>query len=98
MSDGKISGDPAKEAHGISKVMFQAKAQDCGVADFSAVLWNVEGRRVELPLESKAMRDYLARMKRAREEAIQEACGDCRVPHLWIKGVQSLRQFSVRGP
>ncbi len=44
------------------------------------------------------MRDYLARMKRrAVKKLYKKRAEIAEFPHLWIKGVQSLRQFSVRG-
>ncbi len=45
------------------------------------------------------MRDYLARMQRRAVKTIyKKRCEIAEFPHLWIKGVQKLRQFSVRGP
>ena len=53
---------------------------------------------MELPVESKAMREYLARMRRsAMKKLYKKRAEIAEFPHMWIKGVQNLRQFSVRG-
>ena len=89
-----------KKHHGIPKVMFQAKAADCARCQFLRQCCGHRGgpRRVELPVESKAMREYLARMKRsAMKKLYKKRAEIAEFPHMWIKGVQNLRQFSVRG-
>jgi transposase len=89
-----------KKHHGIQKVVFQAQAQDCASCQFRAQCCGNGGgpRRVEVPVESKPMRDYLARMKRrAVKKLYQKRCEIAEFPHLWIKGVQRFRRFSVRG-
>jgi transposase len=89
-----------KKHHGIQKVVFEAQAQDCQSCRFRAQCCGNRGgpRRVEVPVESKAMRDYLARMKRrAVKKLYKKRCEIAEFPHLWIKGVQQLRRFSVRG-
>ena len=49
-------------------------------------------------VESKAMRAYLARMKRRAVHALyKKRCEIAEFPHLWTKGVQQFRRFSVRG-
>jgi transposase len=86
--------------HGIVKTIFQARAKDCQSCQFRKPCCGYRGgpRRVELAVESKAMRDYLARMKRrAVKELYKKRSEIAEFPHLWIKGVQKLRQFAVRG-
>jgi transposase len=89
-----------KKHHGVIKTIFEAQAKDCKSCQFLKKCCGHRGgpRRVELTLESKAMRDYLARMKRrAVKKLYKKRCEIAEFPHLWIKGVQKLRQFSVRG-
>ncbi len=89
-----------KKHHGILKVMFQAKARDCERCQYRVQCCGkrVGPRRVEVPKESKPMRDYLARMKRrAVKKLYKKRAEIAEFPNLWIKGVQQLRRFSVRG-
>ncbi len=55
-----------KKHHGVVKTIFQAQAKDCKSCQFlkQCCGYRAGPRRVELPVESKAMSDYLARMKR----------------------------------
>ena len=60
----------------------------------SSVVVVVVGRVVE----TKAMREYLARMKQRAVKALyKKRCEIAEFPHLWVKGVKQLRRFSVRG-
>ncbi len=89
-----------KKHHGVVKTIFQAQAKDCKSCQFlkQCCGYRAGPRRVELPVESKAMSDYLARMKRRAVKTLyRKRCEIAEFPHLWIKGVQKLRQFSVRG-
>ncbi len=89
-----------KKHHGIIQVMDQAAARDCQSCRFRQQCCGHRGgpRRVEVPLESKALRGYLARMKRrAVKKLYKKRCEIAEFPPLWIKGVQKLRQFSVPG-
>lgn len=89
-----------KKHHGVIQTIFQAQAKDCKSCQFRKPCCGYRGgpRRVELAVESKAMSDYLARMKRrAVKRLYRKRCEIAEFPHLWIKGVQRLRQFSVRG-
>jgi transposase len=89
-----------KKHHGIVKTIFAAQAKDCRSCQFLAQCCGQRGgpRHVEVALESKAMREYLARLKRrAVKKLYKKRCEIAEFPHLWIKGVQKLGQFSVRG-
>jgi transposase len=89
-----------KKHHGMVKTIFEAQAKDCKSCQFLKECCGHRGgpRRVELPVESKAMRDYLARMKRRSVKTLYKKRKEiAEFPHLWIKAVQKLRQFSVRG-
>lgn len=89
-----------KKHHGVIRTIFQAQAKDCKSCQFLKPCCGYRGgpRRVELSVESKAMSDYLARMKRRAVKTLyRKRCEIAEFPHLWIKGVQRLRQFSVRG-
>ncbi len=99
--DGKtlvVMGE--KKHHGIVKTIFEAQAKDCKGCQFRKQCCGHRGgpRRLELPVESKAMRAYLARMKRRTVKTLyKKRCEIAEFPHLWMKGMQKLRQFSVRG-
>lgn len=89
-----------KKHHGVPKMMFEAAASDCRQCQHLAKCCGHRGgpRRVEITVESPAMLAYLARMKRkAVKKLYQKRCEVAEFPHLWLKGVQKLRQFSVRG-
>ena len=89
-----------KKHHGIVKTIFEAQAGDCKSCRFLKECCGQRGgpRRVTVPVESRAMRDYLARMKRRAVKTLYKKRKEvAEFPHLWIKGVRKLRQFSVRG-
>ena len=49
-------------------------------------------------MESQAMKEYLARMKRpAVRKLYRTRCEIAEFPHLWMKAVKKWRRFSVRG-
>ena len=89
-----------KVHHGMRQNVFQAQARDCSRCPWLRQCCGQRGgpRRIEVPIESKAMRDYLARMKRrAVKKLYKKRAEVAEFPNLWIKGVQQLRRFSVRG-
>jgi len=86
--------------HGQQKVVFQAKASDCGRCRWRQRCCGHRGgpRQVERTRESQAMREYLARMKRRAVRALYKKRSEiAEFPHLWTKGIQQLNRFSVRG-
>jgi transposase len=88
-----------KTHHGVRKDVFQASLRDCGKCPERGQCCPRGGaRRVERTVESKAMRRYLARMKRrTTRELYRQRSEVAEFPHLWAKGVKKWRRFSVRG-
>jgi len=86
--------------HGLREAVFQARAADCRRCCWRRQCCGKRSgpRRVARVVESKAMRAYLARMKRRAVQALyRKRCEIAEFPHLWTKGVQQFRRFSVRG-
>jgi len=86
--------------HGVAQKVFEAAARDCGRCQWRTQCCGKRAgpRRVALPVESAAMRQYLKRMqRRATKKLYQRRAEIAEFPHLWTKGVQQLRRFSVRG-
>jgi transposase len=86
--------------HGLPKDVFAASEDDCGVCRFrqSCCGKRAGPRRVERVVESAAMRQYLARMKKPATQALYKKRSEiAEFPHLWAKGVKKWRRFSVRG-
>jgi len=86
--------------HGQQRAVFQAQARDCARCRWRQQCCGTRGgpRRVERVVETKAMREYLARMKQRSVKALyKKRCEIAEFPHLWVKGVKQLRRFSVRG-
>ena len=49
-------------------------------------------------VESAAMRQYMARMKKPWAQALyKKRCEIAEFPHMWAKAVKKWRRFSVRG-
>jgi len=89
-----------KTHHGLRQNIFQAQGSDCQSCPSLKQCCGQQGgpRRIEVPIESKAMRDYLARMKRQAVKKLYKKRSEiAEFPHLWIKGVKRLRRFSIRG-
>lgn len=86
--------------HGLRKNIFEANPRDCKRCRFQRRCCG-KGRvprRVSRVVESKAMRQYLARMKRSAARTLyKKRCEIAEFPHLWIKAVKKWRRFSVRG-
>jgi hypothetical protein len=86
--------------HAVLRDIFQAREEDC-----SNCCWRKDccgerrgPRRIERPVESPAMKRYLARMKRPETRALYRKRSEiAEFPHLWAKGVKKWRRFSVRG-
>lgn len=86
--------------HGVQQATFQARARDCAKCRWQTQCCGHRGgpRRVERPIESPAMRKYLARMKRRNVKTLYKKRSEiAEFPHLWTKGIQHFRRFSVRG-
>lgn len=86
--------------HGVRRQIFVAQASDCQPCRWRQACcgWGGAPRRVERVVESAAMRQYLARMKRPETPALyRRRCEIAEFPQLWAKGVKRWRRFSVRG-
>jgi transposase len=89
-----------KMHHGVLCNVFGARQKDCAGCRFKkACCGAVKGpRRVARVVESRAMKQYLARMKRPEvRELYGKRCEVAEFPHLWFKAVKKWRRFSVRG-
>jgi transposase len=90
----------ANQHHGVEREIFQARAEDCGGCAFHVSCCGKRGgaRRMERVVESGAMQEYLARMKRPEIQALYKKRSEvAEFPHLWMKSVKKWRRFSVRG-
>jgi transposase len=86
--------------HGLRKNVFDATKRDCQRCRFQRRCCGEGGgpRRVERVIESKAVRAYLARMKKRTTRALYKKRSEiAEFPHLWAKAVKKWRRFSVRG-
>jgi hypothetical protein len=89
-----------RKHHGVVKDIFEAQKADCLGCEYRRQCCGVSGRprKVERVVESRPMRQYLARMKRPEVRVLyRKRCEVAEAPHLWMKGVQGMRRFSVRG-
>jgi transposase len=89
-----------KTHHGVLRNVFEAKAADCAGCEWKRQCCGKrEGpRQIERVVESTAMKEYLARMKRPEvKDLYKKRCEIAEFPHLWFKGVKNLRRFRVRG-
>lgn len=89
-----------KTHHGVLRNVFEAEPADCAGCEWKRqCCGNRKGpRQIERVVESTAMKEYLARMKRPEvKELYKKRCEIAEFPHLWFKGVKNLRRFSVRG-
>jgi transposase len=86
--------------HGVRKDVFQASESDCGHCGWRKdCCGERQGpRRIERPVESQAMKQYLSRMKRPETRALYRRRSEiAEFPYLWAKAVKKWRRFSVRG-
>jgi transposase len=86
--------------HGQVKEIFEAQESDCSQCTFQPRCCGHKGgaRKVERVVESAAMRQYLARMKKPWAQALyKKRCEIAEFPHLWAKAVKKWTRFSVRG-
>jgi transposase len=89
-----------KKQHGVLKNIFEAQASDCRRCKYRQQCCGAGGRarKIERVVESRAMRKYLAQIKRPEVRAVyRKRCEVAEAPHLWMKGVKGRRRFSVRG-
>lgn len=89
-----------KMHHGEKKNVFEASARDCKRCKHVEACCGKRGgpRRVERVVESAAMKQYLARMKRPETKALYRKRSEiAEFPHMWMKAVKGWRRFSVRG-
>jgi transposase len=89
-----------KTHHGIRRNVFEARAADCSACRYrQACCGNRSGpRRVEKVVESRAMKQYLARMKRPQVRQLYRRRSEiAEFPHLWAKAIRKWQRFSVRG-
>lgn len=89
-----------KTQHGLLTNIFQAKASDCGRCRFQKACCGKRGRprQISRPVESPAMKRYLARMKRPEVQQLYRKRSEiAEFPHMWAKAVKGWRRFSVRG-
>lgn len=86
--------------HGVLKDVFEAAQHDCGSCQWRPQCCGERNgpRRVERVVESTAMKQYLARMRRSQTQMLyRKRCEIAEFPHMWAKGVKKWRRFSVRG-
>lgn len=89
-----------KVQHGVQRNIFQAAAADCHRCQHQQKCCGDSGgpREFGRVVESEAMKQYQARMKRPEvKELYRKRSEIAEFPHLWTKGVKGLRRFSVRG-
>ena len=89
-----------KTHHGVLNNVFEAKPSDCRGCSCRKQCCGKSGgpRRVTRVVESPAMKEYLARMKRPETKQLyKKRCEIAEFPHLWAKAMKKWRRFSVRG-
>jgi transposase len=80
--------------------VFEAAASDCRRCAYRRKCCGERTgpRQVARVVETDAMKQYLARMKRPEQRALYRKRSEiAEFPHLWAKAVKGWRQFSVRG-
>jgi hypothetical protein len=86
--------------HGLPRNVFEALSSDCEDCRLRRSCCGERGgpRRIERVIESPAMKNYLARMRRPEVRQLYRKRSEiAEFPHLWAKGVKKWRRFSVRG-
>jgi hypothetical protein len=86
--------------HDVLRNVFEARRADCARCRFRQPCCGEQSgpRRVERVVETPAMKQYLARMKRPEVRKLYRKRSEiAEFPHLWSKGVKKWRRFSVRG-
>lgn len=86
--------------HGVLCNVFQARRSDCRRCRFQKECCGKRGapRQIRRPVETPAMKQYLARMKQPEVRQLYRKRSEiAEFPHLWAKAVKGWRRFSVRG-
>lgn len=89
-----------QKQHGMLMNVFQAQASDCRRCRLQAACCGKRSgpRQISRPVETPAMKQYLARMKRPEVKALYSKRSEiAEFPHMWAKAVKGWRRFSVRG-
>ena len=89
-----------KVHHAMPHNLFQAAAADCRRCRLRQQCCGEQGgpREISRVVESAAMRQYLARMKRPEIKQLYRKRSEiAEFPHLWAKATKGWRRFSVRG-
>ena len=89
-----------KVHHGMRHNIFQAAAADCRRCRWRQKCCGDRGgpRAISRVVESAAMKQYQARMKRPEVKQLYRKRSEiAEFPHLWAKAVKGWRRFSVRG-
>jgi transposase len=88
-----------KVYHGVPHNIFEARRKDCGSCRWKKQCCpQSSARQIGRVVESQAMKEYLARMKRpAVRKLYRTRCEIAEFPHMWMKAVKKWRRFSVRG-
>jgi hypothetical protein len=86
--------------HGLPHHIFRAEAGDCRCCGLQQKCCGERGgpREIHRVVESAAMKQYQARMKRPEVKQLYRKRSEiAEFPHLWAKAVKGWRRFSVRG-
>jgi transposase len=86
--------------HELLHDIFEARQSDCRGCRFRKACCGEKGgpRRIQRVVESPAMKQYAARMKRPEAKQLyKKRCEIAEFPHLWAKAVKKWKRFSVRG-
>jgi transposase len=89
-----------KKHHGVLCNVFEARRADCARCRWRKQCCGAKDgpRRIARVVETPAMKQYLARMKRPETRQLyKKRCEIAEFPHLWAKAVKKWRRFSVRG-
>ena len=85
---------------GVAKRVFAAQQSDCSQCAFQPRCCGPRNkyRQVERVIESAAMQQYLARMKRRSVQTLYKKRSQiAEFPHMWAKAMKKWTRFSVRG-
>lgn len=85
--------------HGMKQQIYAARASDCKRCRYRMQCCpKSQPRQVKRVVESAAMQQYLARMKRPEVKRLYKKRSEiAEFPHMWAKAVKGWRRFSVRG-
>ena len=89
-----------KMHHGMWNEVFVAEEKDCRRCQHQQPCCGNAGapRKIWSPVESEAMKEYLARMKQREVQQLYQKRSEVgEFPNLWMKAAKGWRRFSVRG-